>query len=423
MDNRLDPKTLKPSLADARKWAEAVAASDLLPFSGAYSGTSTALTVTHSGTDGDGIAVGRSSGGTGDYGLLAENSCPAASLRSIQYCDPVDWYASALMADVNSSGNSSPVVDGWTNGVGPVYWGVTQGLRGIEIYTDASGAPEDSAAHVIHAVYDGGVRSGENVAVYGESVGSDVWGAGGEFVGSGIGVLGRAEPEPEGILYYFGVGGYSQNESDGLNVGVYGTADNGGTNLAGLFDGDVDVNGTFTKSAGTFRIDHPLDPANKYLSHSFVESPDMKNIYDGVAVLDGSGAAVVELPEWFEALNQDFRYQLTCIGAFAPVYVADEISGNRFTIAGGGPGMRVSWQVTGIRHDPYAEAYRTPVEEVKPAREVGKYRNPELYGAPESAGLRYEAQAAVGRAAGKARGRGEENRARSEARAEAAERR
>jgi hypothetical protein len=44
-----------------------------------------------------------------------------------------------------------------------------------------------------------------------------------------------------------------------------------------------------------FRIDHPLDPANKYLNHSAVESPDMKNIYDGVVTLDADGEAVVEL--------------------------------------------------------------------------------------------------------------------------------
>ena len=84
---------------------------------------------------------------------------------------------------------------------------------------------------------------------------------------------------------------------------------------AGLFDGDVNVTGTLSKGAGAFRIDHPLDPENKYLSHSFVESPDMKNIYDGVAIFDGAGEAIVTLPDWFEALNEDFRYQLTPMGA------------------------------------------------------------------------------------------------------------
>jgi len=130
--------------------------------------------------------------------------------------------------------------------------------------------------------------------------------------------------------------------------------------------GNLHVGGTLTKAAGSFRIDHPLDPQNRYLSHSFVESPDMKNIYDGVVRLDARGEATVELPDWFEALNDDFRYQLTAIGRPSPnLYVADEIRDNRFTIAGGTPGAKVSWMVSGIRHDAYANAHRIPVEELK----------------------------------------------------------
>jgi hypothetical protein len=133
--------------------------------------------------------------------------------------------------------------------------------------------------------------------------------------------------------------------------------------------GNLNVTGTVTKGGGSFRIDHPLDPENKYLYHSFVESPDMKNIYDGVAILDENGEATVPLPNWFEALNQDFRYQLTCIGGYAPVYVAGEVSGNQFRIAGGRPALKVSWTVTGIRHDSYANSHRIPVEQDKPASE------------------------------------------------------
>ncbi|PKO17907.1 MAG: hypothetical protein CVU38_21650 [Chloroflexi bacterium HGW-Chloroflexi-1] len=91
----------------------------------------------------------------------------------------------------------------------------------------------------------------------------------------------------------------------------------------------------------------------------------MKNIYDGMATLDANGEAVVNLPAWFGALNRDFRYQLTCIGGFAPVYIAEEIQDNQFKIAGGKPDMKVSWQVTGIRQDAYAEQHRIPVEEDK----------------------------------------------------------
>jgi hypothetical protein len=129
--------------------------------------------------------------------------------------------------------------------------------------------------------------------------------------------------------------------------------------------------GTLTKGAGSFKIDHPLDPENRYLYHSFVESPDMMNIYNGNVRLDERGEAFVELPDWFEALNQDFRYQLTCLHGFAPVYIDEEIAGNRFKIAGGKPGIKISWQVTGIRHDAFANAHRIPVEENKPAEERG----------------------------------------------------
>jgi hypothetical protein len=151
---------------------------------------------------------------------------------------------------------------------------------------------------------------------------------------------------------------------------------------AGFFDGDVEVTGTLFKGAGAFRIDHPLDPENKYLSHSFVESPDMKNIYDGVAVLDAAGEAIVTLPDWFEALNQDFRYQLTPMGAAFVPYVAEEIAGNQFKIGGGIPGRKVSWQVTGIRHDAYANAHRIQVEELKPSAAMGTYLHPDAFGQP-----------------------------------------
>jgi hypothetical protein len=145
--------------------------------------------------------------------------------------------------------------------------------------------------------------------------------------------------------------------------------------------GNLSVTGSISKHGGGFKIDHPLDPANKYLAHSFVESPDMKNIYDGVAVLDANGEAVVELPEWFAALNRDLRYQLTCIGDYAPVYIAQKVRDNRFKIAGGKPEMEVSWQVTGIRQDAWACAHRFCTEEEKSPAEQGYYLHPEENGA------------------------------------------
>jgi hypothetical protein len=114
----------------------------------------------------------------------------------------------------------------------------------------------------------------------------------------------------------------------------------------------------------------------------------MKNIYDGIAKLDSNGEAIVELPEWFGALNRDFRYLLTAIGAPAPtLYVAEEVAGNRFKIAGGTPGMKISWQLTGIRKDAYADKHRIPVEENKPDRERGSYLHPEAFNQPAERGV------------------------------------
>ena len=157
------------------------------------------------------------------------------------------------------------------------------------------------------------------------------------------------------------------------------------------FIGNVYVSGTLSKGAGSFKIDHPLDPANKYLSHSFVESPDMMNIYNGNVTTDSLGHAVVELPDWFEPLNKDFRYQLTILGEqFAQVRVSSKIKGNRFAIQTDKGFVEVSWQVTGIRKDAFAEAHRIPVEEAKPQGEQGKYLHPELYGQPEAKRVNHE---------------------------------
>jgi hypothetical protein len=185
-----------------------------------------------------------------------------------------------------------------------------------------------------------------------------------------------------------GVVGYAAATS-GTNYGVWGQNDSP-SGFAGYFVGNVNVTGTVAKGAGSFKIDHPLDPEKKYLYHSFVESPDMMNIYNGNVTTDTAGFATVELPEWFEALNRDFRYQLTVIGRFAQAIVAKEIEGNRFTIQTSVPGVKVSWQVTGIRHDAFAEKHRIPVEEDKGPAEQGTYLHPEEHGRPRDQGLDYK---------------------------------
>jgi hypothetical protein len=203
-----------------------------------------------------------------------------------------------------------------------------------------------------------------------------------------------------GVSGHTAVAGYNHNTSGatGSNggffysaspngAGVYGLNTGGGS--AGYFAGNVTVTGTLTKGGGSFKIDDPIDPANKYLSHSFVESPDMMNIYNGNVTTNAKGYATVEMPAWFEALNRDFRYQLTTINSFSRATVAAELKDGKFRIRTSQPNVKVSWQVTGIRHDAWADAHRIPNEEDKPADEQGKYLHPELFGAGPDKSVAY----------------------------------
>ena len=206
-------------------------------------------------------------------------------------------------------------------------------------------------------------------------------------VGVGVFARGGISGTGDGGVGVGGFGGVSFGAGHRGGDGLVGT---GGLGLAkaaagraGFFVGDVEVTGTLTKGGGSFKIDHPLDPQNQYLFHSFVESPDMMNVYNGNITTDQNGVAVVELPAWFEALNKDFRYQLTVMGTFANAMVAEKIMSNHFTLKTSAPNVEVSWQVTGIRRDPWAESHRIAVEQAKPEGERGHYLYPELYGHPE----------------------------------------
>lgn len=189
-----------------------------------------------------------------------------------------------------------------------------------------------------------------------------------------------------------------QGQSD-IHIGVEGTSNlwigvwgetRGEIGYAGWFQGRVLVTGALQKAGGGFKIDHPGDPAEKYLNHAFVESAEMKNIYDGTVMLDSNGEATVELPRWFGVLNEEFRYQLTPIGGSAPsLHIAEEISSNRFRIGGGSRNMKVSWQVTGKRKDPWARENSLPVEQEKAENERGYYLHPELHNQPEEKGLKW----------------------------------
>jgi hypothetical protein len=321
---------------------------------------------------------------------------------------------------VSGRSNSSNGVDGYSNSGNGV-----EGLSniGYGVYGHTRSGIGVVGSSTIRPGVVGISADGDGVQAY--SYRSDTSGVYGRST-SGTGVYGHSDIRPgvvgvsadgDGVQCYSyrsdkdrsGVYGYSTS-----GTGVYGHSDSGDgvvgistSGYAAYLDGKVFIRGPLTKPAGQFKIDHPLDPANKYLSHSFVESPDMKNVYDGIVILDDKGEAKVDLPDWFSALNKDFRYQLTAIGAPGPnLYIAEEISdtttttnytsssnnsnnNSRFKIAGGTSAMKVSWQVTGIRKDPFANAHRIQVEGEKPDKERGYYLHPDLYSQPEEKGISY----------------------------------
>jgi len=202
-----------------------------------------------------------------------------------------------------------------------------------------------------------------------------------------FGIYGQAydssDQEKHGNYGVFGEARAWGSASPAKCYGIYGLAPIPG--WAGYFNGNVNVTDTIysisvQSGVSVIQIDHPLDKANKFLSHSSVISPDMKTIYDGISILDDNGEATVQLPDYFQALNEDFRYQLTCIGAYSPIYIAGEITNNQFAIAGGKPGAKVSWQVTGIRKDEFAKENRIQVVAEKPVNLMGRFLHPEAFG-------------------------------------------
>ena len=318
--------------------------------------------------------------------------------------------AYAVTGNDTSSSGSIGIAGISTNGTGVYGNGIT-GTSGIGVtygmYASASNG--DGIVAFGTGTYNSGVygsasgSSGNGVygtgvtGVWGNGTSYGVYGSGGTYgvysEGSSYGVYGygpttgvyAVSNTGDGVYTKAGTGGVA---ADVVNTGSgYGLIAGSSGGYAGWFNGNVDVDGNLSKAGGSFKIDDPLDPANKYLYHSFVESPDMMNIYNGNVTTDAQGDAVVTLPDWFETLNRDFRYQLTVVGQFAQAIVAGEVAGGQFSIKTDKPNVKVSWQVTGIRQDAWANAHRIPVEVEKPEVERGFYLHPELYGAPEEKGV------------------------------------
>lgn len=227
--------------------------------------------------------------------------------------------------------------------------------------------------------------------VYGKHAVTDNYGIGVKGEGKWMGVQGiTSNASGTGYALY----GYSSGVGTGTRYGVYASASGGAAAWAGYFAGNVYVTGTVSANAYTeFKMDHPIDPENKLLTFSSVASDEMTNIINGNVLLDSEGRALVKLPEWFEAANTDYKYQLTAIGAPGPnLYISKEISNNSFEIAGGSAGMKVSWMISAVRYDNYAKA--NPIVNVtdKKSNEKGYYLHPEAFGRSEESGIVYQTQ-------------------------------
>jgi hypothetical protein len=321
---------------------------------------------------------------TGSTGVTGTSSTGADAILGQNTAGGIGVHGTA------SVGGGSPAIWGEnfaTSG------GIADGVHGVAHSAGSSGVAGVNVGGV-GGIAVGGFSTFNGIGIYGQAsagsgtsaAGVGVWGDTSNF--NGYAVFGSA-----GGSALDGVHGISSNAFGsgvaGINFGggdgIFGGQVPGG--FAGYFSGNVNVTGSLSKGGGSFKIDHPLDPANKYLYHSFVESPDMMNIYNGNVTTDAQGNAIVVLPEWFEVLNRDFRYQLTVIGQFAQAIVSSEVANGHFSIQTDKPNIKVSWQVTGIRQDRWANAHRIPVEEMKPEEERGFYLHPELFGAPLEQGI------------------------------------
>jgi hypothetical protein len=280
-------------------------------------------------------------------------------------------------------------------------------------------AATSGATYGLHAQSDS--TAGRGLLGWATSTTGDAWGVAGmsaSTTGIGIdgyatattglttGVLGRVDSTTADASGVYGVAaatsgavtgvwGAVQSTSDGA-AAMYATSYGATGQTFGLFASNESPDGFAVYAAGdistsgqkAFMIDHPLDPTNKVLLHYCNEGPEPTNTYRGNVLLDERGEAEVALPDYFESINRDPTYQLTPIGAAMPaIHIASEVSINRFRIAGGAPGMKVSWSVSAIRNDAWTQTHPIRAERDKPDAWKGKLLTPSAWGQPAEAGI------------------------------------
>ena len=298
----------------------------------ALGNTSPALRALASGGDG---VFGQSNTGYGIHG------CSATTFGVYGESKATSGFASGVygisQAGTGVSGNT-------VSGLGGVYGSAATGTAGAFDSIGGYGLAVSGGGNIV-ALFN---RSGtSNPQIINESVfqGSADFGRAIVAVSQGTNAhslaLAATATGPGGAAYF---------GTDSASITPALTVTSGATGAqAALFNGAVQVIGSFSSSNKYFKIDHPLDPANRYLYHSVIESPEMMTMYTGNVTTDKSGSATAALPSYFEALNTDFRYQLTVIGQFSQAIVEQEVRDNQFVIRTDKPNVRVSWQVTGVR--------------------------------------------------------------------------
>lgn len=353
----------------------------------AASGMSIGVFGLNSSTSGIGV-YGRAAATTGStYGVWGRSE--SASGRGVF---GENTAGSGITSGVNGRAAS-------TTGIGVVgeataTSGLATGVSGVTSSTSGRGVLGNATATsgTTYGVRGVAVSNG-GFGVYGEGGGTGVRG----FSSIGTGVSARGDTGVAAVGSFIGLDAESSTVING--IGIQATAkgqdstglwvDGQGTSVlayGAFIKGRTQIQGNFqVTGVKAFKIDHPLDPANRYLYHFAQESPEVQNVYNGVARLGADGRAEVELPAYFGAANAGpYRYQLTAIGAPMPsLHVAEEVEANRFVIAGGVPGKRVSWEVTAVRDDPSSRHYRLDPEQDKLQEERGTYLHPQAWGLSE----------------------------------------
>jgi hypothetical protein len=346
-----------------------------LPYSGSVNAPAPAFEVTNSNSGGLGVQATNS--GSGNYGALGAPSSGVYGFARSSDGEGVVGVANNGLSAHGVTGKSS----------------INIGVYGLNTSSENSGylGGPSYGAYGRNKNQHYGYLGGASYGVYGANSNGNY----GYLGGSSDGVFGSSS-SGDGV-HGFSTSGHGVDGSsasghgvDGSSISGHGVHGSSNSGYAGYFDGRVHVTENFT-AGGTksFLIDHPLDPEHKTLRHAAIESSEVLNQYSGNVVTDENGFAEIILPEWFEALNKDFRYQLTVIGRFAQAIVEEEIHDNHFTIRTNFGHVKVSWQVTGVRNDAYMRTHPMVVEEVKPPEEQGTYLHPKEWGQPEEKGKDY----------------------------------